>query len=166
MSVNVWIGLGTNLGDRLQNLKAALDALKELMTIRKLSSIYETDPWGYTDQPSFLNQVVEISTDLPPTNLLALLKKLERNLGREKTFHLGPRVIDLDILFYADMVCETPQLVIPHPHMPQRAFVLVPLAEIAPGLIHPALKRSVKELLADVETSGVHYVCSPDEIPG
>jgi len=154
--MQAWIGMGSNLGDRKRNLDAALQMLQGRFSLQKVSNIYETEPWGYTDQPAFLNQVVEICADVPPMDLLTLLKKMEHDLGREPTFHLGPRLIDLDILIYGDMVYETPTLVIPHPHMAQRAFVLVPLAEIAPHLIHPVLKQTISELLAAVDKTGVN----------
>ena len=150
-----YIALGSNLRDRAAHLAAARTALTRRMVLCRISRIYETPPWGYADQPAFLNQVVEAETDLSPEALLAYLKSLEAALGRRPTFRYGPRVIDLDILFYEDLVLETPRLTIPHPRLHERAFVLVPLAEIAPRLRHPLLGLAVSELAAGIEGDGV-----------
>ena len=107
----------------------------------------ETEPWGVPDQPLFINMAVSVKTVLSPDNLLALCKKIETDLGRTETILWGPRIIDLDILFYDDVITARPDLTIPHPHIKDRDFVLRPLAEIAPDLIHPVLKKSIKELL-------------------
>lgn len=144
----VFLGIGTNLGDRERNLQAALAILSQKMVILKESSIYQTAPWGYLDQPAFLNQVIEAQTDLSPLNLLGFLKDTEKLLGRQTNFRYGPRLIDLDILFYGNRVIQTPRLQVPHPHLTERAFVLVPLAEIAPDLIHPQNKQTITQLLA------------------
>jgi 2-amino-4-hydroxy-6-hydroxymethyldihydropteridine diphosphokinase len=153
----VFLSLGTNLGDRLANLRAALVALRAAPGIRLLtqSRIYETPAWGYEDQPPFLNMAVEAETDLEPRLLLTRLKSLEADLGRIPTFHWGPRLIDIDILFYGDLVLNTPELVIPHPRLQERAFVLVPLADLAPGLLHPVLHQTVAQLLASVDASAI-----------
>ncbi len=151
MSTHVaWIGLGSNLGDRHTNLLEALQQLRERTRIVRVSSVYETDPVDYLDQPRFLNMVVQVETDLDPFSLLQFLKRIERRIGRQTTVRYGPRAIDLDLLLYDDLVLETPELQIPHPRMAERAFVLVPLAEVAPELLHPSLNRRVAELAAQV----------------
>jgi len=119
------------------------------------SPVYETAPWGYTDQPKFLNQVVKAETNLSPEALLSYLKEIESQLGRKQTVRYGPRVIDLDILFYDDVVLSQTGLKIPHPHLHERAFVLVPLADIAPDKQHPIRNQSVNEMLAGVDQEGV-----------
>src|SRR5687767_5647956 len=155
MAHTVIIALGTNVGDRLENLKAALVAFPPEIDVKAKSAIYETDPWGYTDQPAFLNMVVRAETALSPQELLAHLKQLEQLLGRTPTFPNGPRLIDLDILFYDDLVIDTPPLVVPHPRLHERAFVLVPVADIAADLVHPVLGRSMGQLLEALDRRGV-----------
>lgn len=151
----VYIALGSNVGNRELNLQTAKNALLPSVIIQKESSIYVTQPWGYADQPDFLNQVIEVSTQIEPLPLLRLLKGIEKQMGREKLIQNGPRLIDLDILFYGRRVVETVDLQIPHPRMEGRAFVLVPLNEIAPDFRHPILDISVAEMLTGIATNGV-----------
>lgn len=151
----VFLSLGTNLGDRIANLRSAVHALESAMTVRQESKIYETPPWGFEDQGAFLNMVVRTDTDVEPEALLELIKKIEVDLGRERSFHWGPRLIDIDILFYDDLVLNAPSIILPHPHIQERAFVLVPLADIAPDFIHPVLKMPIRKLLSAVDRSGI-----------
>lgn len=151
----VYIVLGTNIGERELNLHRAKALLRRKATITQESAVYITPPWGYADQPDFLNQVVEVRTRLKPLSLLRFIKAIEKKMGRQKLILNGPRVIDLDILFYGDRVVEIDTLQIPHPRMAGRAFVLVPLNEIAPDLIHPVLGISVRQMLTGIDTSGV-----------
>lgn len=140
---------GGNMGDRSSNLTAARNRLVgALGPLRAASSIYATAPWGVTDQPDFLNQVLIISTSRSPREVLSSLLTIEESLGRVRTAKWGPRPIDIDILFYGDAVVDTPELTVPHPEIPHRRFVLEPLAEVAPDFIHPVLGVSVRELLA------------------
>jgi 2-amino-4-hydroxy-6-hydroxymethyldihydropteridine diphosphokinase len=151
----VFIALGTNIGDRLANLQRAKDSLQPSIKILRESSIYETEPWGYADQPDFYNQVIEVRTRLKPMTLLVRLKDIEKDMGREISFRNGPRVIDLDILFYGKHILDEDRLHIPHPELHKRAFVLIPLAEIAPNFIHPLLRKPVKSFLSDVDPESV-----------
>jgi 2-amino-4-hydroxy-6-hydroxymethyldihydropteridine diphosphokinase len=155
MKHTVYIALGTNLGDRLTNLHTAISSLLPEINVLAESHVYETPPWGYEDQPTFLNMVIKAETNLEPEPLLTYLKQLEVELGREQNFRWGPRLIDLDILFYDDLVINTPPLIIPHPRLYERAFVLVPLVDVAPELIHPVLQRSVSQLLGEVDSQGI-----------
>jgi 2-amino-4-hydroxy-6-hydroxymethyldihydropteridine diphosphokinase len=155
ISTPIFLALGSNLGDRAANLQAAIAALPPAVTVLACSPIYETDPWGYTDQPAFLNQVIQAETQLAPLDVLAHLKDIEACLGRIPTVRYGPRLIDLDILFYGDQIFVTPELTIPHPRLHERAFVLVPLADLAPSWPHPTQGVSVATLLASVDRAGV-----------
>lgn len=151
----VYLALGSNLGDRLANLKEAIGALTPQMDVKAKSAVYETPPWGYADQPKFLNQVVRVKTYLEPEQLLKHLKRLEVALGRKESIPNGPRSIDMDILFYDDLVLYSPALVIPHPRLPERAFVLTPLMDLDPELVHPVNKKSVREMLAACSAEGI-----------
>ena len=155
MSHTVYLSLGTNMGDRAANLKQAITSLPPQMRVRKKSKIYETPPWGYTDQEPFLNQVVMATTYLEPEQLLKHLKRLEVALGRKASFRYGPRLIDLDILFYDDIVLETPLLTVPHPHLHERGFVLMPMMDVAPDHVHPVMKKSICEMIALCNTEGI-----------
>jgi len=161
VSHTVFLALGTNLGDRPANLRAAIAALPPSIVVRQSSPVYETPPWGLTDQPAFLNMAVKAETRLEPAALLATLKRIEQELGRTPTVRWGPRVIDMDILFYDDLVIETPEATIPHPRLHERAFVLVPLAELAPDFVHPVLGKTVAEMLAECDTSGIKQYGQP-----
>ena len=154
-----YLGLGTNLGDQKENLRKAIEAIALKLSVCKQSSLYETAAWGYTDQPDFLNQVIEVETGLTPLRLLNFLKRTEVELGRIENFRYGPRLIDIDILFYDDLVKNTSRLQIPHPRIPERAFVLVPLNEIAPSLEHPVLGKTITELLEDVPDKAGVRLC-------
>ena len=145
--VRVYLGLGSNLGDREANLREAVRRLEQRVAIDALSAQYETPPMGPPDQPWYLNAVCGGATELEPRELLASVKRIEREMGRVPTVHWGPRIIDIDILFYDDLVLDSPELVIPHPGILHRPFVLVPLADIAPEFVHPHLGESVSALL-------------------
>ena len=156
----VYLALGTNLGERTVNLRRAIQSLPPAVTVLAESPVYETPPWGVTDQPNFLNMALKGETRLVPLELLKRLKQLESELGRVPSVHYGPRLIDMDILFYADLVLEAPELTLPHPRLHERAFVLVPLADLATDLRHPRLGKTIHELLASVDTGGIQaYQC-------
>ena len=141
---------GGNLGDRLKNLERAAQLLeKNCGRMIKRSSVYETAAWGKTDQANFLNQVLEMETALTPQLLISEILKIENLMGRERTEKYGPRIIDIDILFFNDEMINAPGLMIPHPELQNRRFVLIPLAEIAPNLSHPILKKNIVQLLKD-----------------
>ncbi len=151
----VYLALGTNLGDRCDNLRQALELISEKVRILKVSSIYETPPWGYTEQPVFYNQVLHGKTALTPLDLLTFVKEIESDMGRVKNFQNGPRLIDIDILLFGEQIITTERLVIPHPRMTERAFVLIPLSEIEPDLVIPGISKNVAELLRKVDQTGI-----------
>lgn len=151
----VYLALGSNVGNRAANLKAAIAALPPQMEVIAKSRVYETPPWGYANQEKFLNQVLQVQTYLKPEQLLKHLKRLEVALGREASFQNGPRLIDIDILFFDDLVFESPIVTIPHPRLHQRGFVLMPLMDLAPDLVHPLKKQSIRELIAFCDVSGI-----------
>ncbi len=154
----VYLGLGSNIGDRDANLSAALRALADIITVERISSVYDTAPMLYADQPRFHNLVCQATTSLSPDTLLHAAKEIERQLGRTSGPRYGPRVIDIDLLLYDKVIVNTPALTIPHPRMEERAFVLAPLAELAPTLTHPVLGETIAELLRRVPESDVERV--------
>ncbi len=149
MSVVAWIGLGSNLENRLLKLRSAVRALRAYLEIEQVSSLYETEPVGYRNQPFFLNACLRGRTRLSPVSLLEKMKGIEEGLGRRKTFPGGPRVIDLDLLLFDRSVIDTGDLILPHPRLEERGFVLFPLVEISPHFLHPRLKRELLDLWLD-----------------
>jgi 2-amino-4-hydroxy-6-hydroxymethyldihydropteridine diphosphokinase len=151
----VYIGIGSNLGDRGENCIRAIELLeKKGIPVKKKSSLYETEPWGVKDQPLFINMAIEIETGLSPRELLKMLKETEQEIGRKTSSRWGPRIIDLDILLFNTDVVEEDNLSIPHPLMHERDFVLNPLSEIAPDAEHPVLHKSIRELAMQLERKG------------
>lgn len=148
------LGLGANLGDRAATLRGAVTALARLGEIVHVSSFYETVPVGYQDQPDFLNAVAALRTDLVPEALLDATQAIEQEFGRVRSFANAPRTLDIDVLFLDDLVIHTPRLTVPHPRATERAFVMVPLREIAPDLIDPRSGRSIAELTAQLPDLG------------
>ena len=167
-TIKAYLGLGSNLGDRLANLRRARHLVNSTRNIcvAQFSSVYETEPWGVAAQPRFLNCAVEIITSQSPSLLLDSVKTIERQVGRIPTFRYGPRTIDIDILLYGDEIIyqETPDLQIPHLRMAERAFVLVPLAQIAGHVLHPSAGVSISELAERLgDEGGVTYWGELDE---
>ena len=148
--VETYLGFGSNLGDREENIRRAVERLSESVCGIQTSSLYETEPWGHLDQPKFLNMVCKCLTRLEPEELLSICKGLETLAGREPSFKYGPRVLDVDILAYGDVVLKTSSLTVPHGMLHERAFVLAPLAEIAPHWRHPTLHKTAAELMEQV----------------
>jgi len=165
--VEVYIALGSNLDDRLAWLREARHCLGGVLTGLRTSSIYETDPVGYEQQPRYLNAVVAGTTDLTPFDLLHMVQMIEADLGRVRPFPNAPRTIDLDLLLYDELMLETPDLTLPHPRLHERFFVLVPLAELAPGLRHPRLNQTIEELLRALGTpSGIERIADGTALGG
>jgi len=148
----VTIALGSNIGDRQKNLANAKKQIKKFVTIEKKSSIYETDPVDYENQDKFLNQVIIGKTKYSPQETLKKLQTIEKKMGRIKKITKGPRIIDLDILFFNSETLNTKNLIIPHPEIQNRRFILKPLTEISPNFIHPTLKKSIKELFNNLQS--------------
>jgi 2-amino-4-hydroxy-6-hydroxymethyldihydropteridine diphosphokinase len=146
MESTAYLSLGSNVGDRERNLRAAIERLNDLGHVEAVSSFYETEPVEVTDQPWFINCAVKLITSRSPQDLLACVLEIERSMGRERTRPKGPRNIDIDILLYGNQVIAEPGLTIPHPSLPERMFVLAPLAEIAPELRHPTFCSTIVQL--------------------
>ena len=150
-----YVGLGSNVGDRVGNIRKALSMLDKVdnVSVLAVSSLYETEPEGYEDQDLFVNAAAQMETTLSPGELLYLFKRVEQAIGRKKTVKWGPREIDLDLLIYDQLCLQNADLVVPHPRMHQRAFVLVPLAEIGADVLHPVLGKTIGTLLAELQTT-------------
>jgi len=160
-TVTAYLALGTNLGDRRSNLQEALRRLARIARLEQASSIYETEPVGFKEQPEFWNMVVRVATDLPARMLMDELLAIESAMGRERTFRNAPRLVDIDILLYDDVVMSDAELQIPHARMNQRAFVLRPLVEIAPELAHPVTGRSFADYLRAAPAERVEVIAPP-----
>jgi 2-amino-4-hydroxy-6-hydroxymethyldihydropteridine diphosphokinase len=157
----VFLALGANLGDRETNLRQALELLSERCTVTAVSSLYRSDavvPEGEPPGPEYLNAVVEVTTQLTPVELLRFVKEVERRIGRTQAKRWAPRLIDIDIVLYGGEMIDTPGLTVPHPRMADRAFVLAPLAELAPEVVHPQLGSTVEELAAGIGRDGLERV--------
>ncbi len=146
MMPGVYLGLGSNIGDREAHITQALQLISEICEVKKKSHLYLTEPVGDIKQDWFLNNVIEVKTELDPEHLLSSIKSIERTIGRVKTVKNGPRIIDIDILFYGDQIVQTKNLIIPHPLLHERLFVLQPMLDLNPDFVHPVLKKSILEL--------------------
>ena len=161
----VCIGIGSNLGDKEKNIIESIWQLRKKCRIRKISPIYKTEPVGYKNQDWFLNCALEAETKLKPDELLVFLKSIEKRLGRRRVIINGPRIIDLDILFYDGLVLESADLIIPHPRLHDRLFVLEPLNQICPKLVHPILNKTIKRLASDLEKTELVEIYESFEPP-
>jgi dihydroneopterin aldolase / 2-amino-4-hydroxy-6-hydroxymethyldihydropteridine diphosphokinase len=161
MSVIAYIGLGSNMGDKRANCQMAVEHLSEAGRIISVSSFYYTEPVGYKEQEDFINAVATLETNRSPAELLSICHAIEDRLGRRRTVRWGPRTVDLDILLYGDLVLTRSDLVIPHPLMSIRRFVLAPLVEIAPAVMHPVLHKTMIQLLRELQTSHTVMKCKP-----
>lgn len=146
----VYLALGANIGNKKENMAKAIALLGEKVRVVKKAPLYETKPWGYTEQENFINSVIMGETDATPEELLQFVKQIEKEVGRQKRFTNGPREIDIDILFYDDLIINTPSLTIPHALLHVRDFVLQPLCDIAPDFVHPILHKTIRQLLQEV----------------
>lgn len=146
-----FVGIGSNLGNKEENIRNSIKLMKEKCKILKASSSYETEPVAYKKQDWFLNCAIEVGTELEPLELLGFLQSIENKMGRVRTIKNGPRIIDLDILFYDDKIINEPSLTVPHPRLHERLFVLEPLKEIAHGFVHPVLGKRVKEICKELK---------------
>lgn len=151
----IYLSLGSNLGNRNANLKAAIEALPPEVKILDQSAVYETEPWGFSDQPDFLNQVLKAETRLSPQQLLTHIKGIEVQIGREPSFRYGPRLVDIDILFYGTKILKEDNLEIPHASLKERAFVLVPLVELSPDIVFPGSNQPISDFIMDLDTTFV-----------
>ena len=164
--IKTYISAGSNLGDKMANIEYALDELTDAGRVSQVSSYFETEPVGYANQPWFLNLAIELEIRLAPLELLSLCLGIEASRDRERSFPNAPRTLDLDILLYGDIVVCEDNLIIPHPRLSERRFVLEPLAQIAPDLLHPVLKQSIRSLLETCsDTSQVRQLTAPTRFP-
>lgn len=152
---NVLIGIGSNIGERKENIGKAISLLKEKCRILKMSPLYETEPIGYRYQEWFLNCAIKVKTSLKPQELLDFLQSIEKRLGRVRTIKNGPRTVDLDMLFYGKKIINESNLIVPHPRLHKRLFVLKPLKDICPDFVHPILKKNIKGLYSAVNKIAV-----------
>jgi 2-amino-4-hydroxy-6-hydroxymethyldihydropteridine diphosphokinase len=162
MPTIAYIGVGSNVGNREANCRKAFELLGETGRVISVSSLYCTEPVGYKEQEDFINAVVSIETDLSARELLSACRAIEGRLGRKRTLRWGPRTIDLDILLYGDQMINQSNLVIPHPLMAMRKFVLVPLVEVAPGAVHPILHKTAEQLLRELKDTSAVMKCRLD----
>jgi 2-amino-4-hydroxy-6-hydroxymethyldihydropteridine diphosphokinase len=161
MLIITYISIGSNVGDKQVNCRKAIDHLVELGRVISVSSLYYTEPVGYKEQEDFINAVAAVETSCSPSELLSRCHSIEDRLGRRRTVRWGPRTIDLDILLYGDLVMNQPDLVIPHPLMTRRKFVLAPLSEINPEVVHPILNKTAEQLLYELQISHTVIKCKP-----